>query len=157
MQQILVYGDSLRWLLEAREWLFSLPWRARRSKEAPCAVRAVALTIPRGRSFAVSAGYPSTFAVLSADLRTFPRPSSVGSVALRLLDRPLLRDFPHKLPPASLPCAIRPNIWPSAFWLSRQLWKHEVPLTVSVMVMRPPPRRRGAPSAAIRLPEGRVS
>lgn len=69
--------------LNAGEQLFSLPWRARRSKETACAVRAVALTIQRGRSFAVNAGVPSRRAVYSAALRISPRPSSVGSVALR--------------------------------------------------------------------------
>src|SRR5262249_48271502 len=61
----------------------SLSRRGRRSKEAVCAAQAVALAIPRGRNSAESVGYPSRRAVRSAALKISPRPSSVGSAALR--------------------------------------------------------------------------
>ena len=55
----------------------SLPRRIRRSKEAPCAVRAVGLRIPKGRSFVTSAGHRSCGSARVVASRCAPPPSSV--------------------------------------------------------------------------------
>jgi hypothetical protein len=63
-------------------WVFSLPWGIQRSKEAPCAVRAVGLRIPRGPNSASSVLPLSRAAVRAAGLRICPGPSSALSAAL---------------------------------------------------------------------------
>src|SRR5438132_703785 len=123
--------------LTVRAPAFSLPREARRNKKAACVALAVALTIPRGRSFAVTAGAPSSRAVRSAASRISPPPSSVASVARPSPGSPLLRDSPHKLLALSLPCATRPHTWPSVSSPSRPRWKRAARQMVSARRLPP--------------------
>jgi len=68
-------------LSNGRSLAFSLPRSVRRSKEAVCAVRVVAVRLPKRWLSVLRVARGSSRAVRAADLRILLRPSSVANVA----------------------------------------------------------------------------